>query len=106
GVGGNAGPAHRRPNPAAKAQGMKIKLLRWGRVEGHLLVREKPVEGAKFWVGSGYTKRSDFVNIHASEEASADADGRFVVERVPPGRGSCQRYVANKEGTGGHSISG
>jgi hypothetical protein len=86
-------------------QALRITLQPWGRVEGRIMSRDKPVAGAKLWV---YRSRGDHVSImDHGQNVVSDADGRFVVERMSPGgAGICQRYIENRKGEGGHHISG
>lgn len=96
-----------QPSAAAKPknhQALKITVQPWGRVEGRIFTRDKPVVGAKYWV---YQARTDDVFVRSNHDVESDAEGRFVIERIPPGgHGICQRYVANSDGNGGHSLSG
>ena len=81
-----------------------IELQPWGRVEGRVLAGDKPVVGAKYWV---YRARSDNVHVDASHRVVTDADGRFIVEQLPPGPfGMCQRYANGSDGQSSHFISG
>jgi RNA polymerase sigma factor (sigma-70 family) len=99
-------PDVKQPNDARPQnnQALKITLQEWGRVEGRILGTSKPVVGAKFWV---YQSRSDNVHVWANQNVESNPDGRFVVERIPPGDGGiCQRYADNSNGKGSHSISG
>jgi hypothetical protein len=81
-----------------------IELKPWGRVEGHLLLGDTPVVGAKYWV---YQSRTDNVFVRAHYTLQTDDEGRFFVERLPAGpHGICQRYVDNSNGQGSHVLSG
>lgn len=81
-----------------------IDLQPWGHVKGRVLMGDRPVVGAKYWV---YPARNDDVHVQASHNVVTDAEGRFVIEQIPPSRfGICQRYAENSDGQGGHSISG
>ena len=81
-----------------------IQLKPWGRVEGRVLLDDKPVVGAKYWV---YQGRSDDVHVWANTNILTDADGRFVVEQIPPGRfGNCQRIAESSDGQSSYAISG
>jgi RNA polymerase sigma factor (sigma-70 family) len=85
-------------------QALKLTLRPWGRVEGRILANNKPVVGATYWVSQS---RADDVFVWAHQDVVSDADGRFVVDRIPPGpHGQCQRYAPNRDGSGGHAISG
>ena len=81
-----------------------IELKPWGRVAGRMLLGDKPVVGAKYWV---YQARTDNVFVRAHYDVETDANGRFVVERIPAGlHGICQRYTDNTNGQGSHALSG
>ncbi|MBC7819310.1 MAG: M48 family metalloprotease, partial [Planctomycetaceae bacterium] len=81
-----------------------IELQPWGRVEGRVLIGDKPVVGAKYWV---YQSRADDAHVRTNTNVETDADGRFVVEQLPPGRhGICQRYADGSDGKSSHFISG
>ncbi len=85
-------------------QDLKITLQPWGRIEGRVQANNKPIVGATYWV---YQSRSDNIQVGASQDVVSDAEGRFVVERIPGGsHGVCQRYVANSNDKGGHAIAG
>ena len=90
--------------PTRNNQALAITLQPWGRVEGRVLMGDKPVVGAKYWV---YQSRADNVHVWARHNVESDADGRFVVEQIPPGRyGICQRYAENADRKGSHVIAG
>jgi hypothetical protein len=98
-------PDVKQPNEAKPLNNhaLKITVQPWGRVEGRILAQNKPVAGVKFWV---YKMRGDYAEVWANQDVESNADGHFVVERFPPGRGTCQRYAANSDGKGSHAISG
>jgi RNA polymerase sigma factor (sigma-70 family) len=99
-------PDVKQPNEAKPQnnQALKLTLQPWGRVEGRYLAQSKPVAGAKFYVSQS---RCDNVFVWAGQFVESNADGRFVVERIPPGgSGACQRFVDNSKGKGGITIYG
>ena len=90
--------------PEGQEDAAVIQLKPWGRVEGKVLSGGEPVAGAKYWV---YQARADNVFVRAHYNVETDAEGRFVVEQIPPGRfGTCQRYVEGKDGQNSYAISG
>jgi hypothetical protein len=92
------------PSPPRDNQALEITLQPWGRVEGRVLMGETPVVGAKYWV---YQARTDNVHVRAHHNVETDANGRFVVQQIPPGaHGICQRYAENSDGKGSHSMAG
>jgi hypothetical protein len=60
----------------------KLQLKPWGRLEGELLLNGKPIAGQELWVW-GNRSEADVVLFYHSE-ATTDAVGKFVMERVPP----------------------
>ncbi|MFM9962446.1 MAG: M56 family metallopeptidase [Planctomycetaceae bacterium] len=81
-----------------------IELQPWGRVEGRVLMGDKPVVGAKYHV---YQGRADDVHVNAGQSIETDAEGRFVVEQLPPAKhGTCQRYASSKDGKTNMAIDG
>lgn len=92
-------------NTRTVAQGVPVIELRpWGRVEGQVLLGEAPVKGATYWV---YQGRNDNFHVSSNESIETDADGRFVVEHVPPGRfGTCYRYAKGSDGASSYSLNG
>jgi RNA polymerase sigma factor (sigma-70 family) len=98
-----------RVQPAVQAKpqdnrALKVTVRPWGRVEGRVMAGAKPVVGADYMV---YQSRSDDLFVWTQENVKTDAEGRFVVERLPPGKhGICQRYVRNPKGEGSHVIHG
>ncbi len=99
------------PLPASDTPGDKpqfetriIELQPWGRVEGRVLIGDKPVVGAKYSV---YQARTDDVHVVSGRTIVSDAEGRFVVEHLPPGRhGTCQRFVDGSDAQRSYSIDG
>ena len=59
-----------------------MRLKPWGRIEGQFVLGGKPIAGQDISVGAG---RGDVdVVLHYGARATTDAEGKFVVERVPP----------------------
>lgn len=67
------------------AEQKSITLKPWGRLEGTFVVNRKPVTDQRVQVGAG---RGDVEVIlhYLAGDVRTDADGRFVVERLPPVR--------------------
>lgn len=73
---------------------LQIKLQKWGRIMGIVRLDQKPQVGAQF--------RLVHISPHsvlrapsaAFQIAETDAEGRFLVLRVPPGPVWCQRVLA------------
>jgi thiol-disulfide isomerase/thioredoxin len=72
-------------SPDAWARGGNINLLEWARIEGRLMIGSRP--------GAGQTVRAQvsFKRLSAQDwprlffvNARTDADGRFVLQRIPP----------------------
>lgn len=70
--------------PAEFAKSQTIKLLPWGRLEGDFVVAGKPVADQKIDVGGG--RGGDEVNLDYSNDVTTNAEGKFVVARLPPVR--------------------
>jgi peroxiredoxin len=71
----------------------KVKLEPWGRIEGTVRIGSKPGAGERVHLsidgsGSGTTPLPYF-----DYNATADADGRYTIERVPPGDVSVTRSI-------------
>ena len=81
-----------------------IELYPWGRVEGRLLLIGKPIAGAKYWV---YQGRNDDVHVQTGKHIETDAEGRFAVGQLPPGRfGTCQRAADGSDGQSSFALGG
>lgn len=90
--------------PGAIEETAIIPLEPWGRVEGQVLLGDKPVTGAKYWV---YQGRSDDVQVQSQHTIVTDVAGRFVVEQIPPGPfGTCQRAVDASDGQTSYALGG
>ncbi|MEI8384264.1 MAG: M56 family metallopeptidase, partial [Planctomycetota bacterium] len=81
-----------------------IELQPWGRVEGRVLLGDKGVVGAKYWV---YPSRSDDVHVNVKSNVVTDENGHFAVDDFPPCRfGICQRAVESDDGKFSSSLGG
>ncbi len=76
-------------SPEEVARSTEITLKPWGRIEGLLKIGKKPAAGQKaaaWQVDQTFRGRVDY-------DATADGSGRFVFERVTPGRMTVYRWV-------------
>ena len=83
----DAGFAVRSPEELARST--DVTLAPWGRIEGVLKIGTGPAAGQKaaaWLLDQGFSGRVDY-------DATADGSGRFVFERVTPGRMTVYRYV-------------
>jgi peroxiredoxin len=65
----------------------QIQMQAWARIEGTLRIGTKPGAGEPIVVyapGDGRMQSRDIPNIKYGDEVTADASGRFVIERVVP----------------------
>ncbi|MGE3312372.1 MAG: M56 family metallopeptidase [Limisphaerales bacterium] len=75
---------------AAVRAGERLVLRPYGRIEGNLTVLGQPVAGEEFLLGlSAAGLQADF-NLHRQ---TTDAQGRFVLEQVPPGNVGVIRLI-------------
>jgi RNA polymerase sigma factor (sigma-70 family) len=74
----------------------KIVLEPWGRIEGKLLVSERPGAGQTIWLSQVIYRRvgNSKVFLTVSMQTTTGADGSFVFEKVPPG----ERLVSQRPG--------
>ncbi len=72
-------------NRAAFAADPSITAKPWGRIEGVARVGSKPVGGADIRYYADRLGNPDVPHISDSGKTTADADGRFVLDRVVPG---------------------
>ncbi len=91
-------------SPEEVARSTEITLQPWGRIEGILRIGKKPAAGQKAaaWAAvAPFHGRVDY-------DAVADSSGRFVFDRVTPGRMTVYRWIddADHHGwTASHPIS-
>jgi RNA polymerase sigma factor (sigma-70 family) len=72
--------------PEEFAQSKEIWLAPWGRVEGKVMVGDKPQAGWSVMMSRwGSAEEWDITNVRADAYATTDADGKFVFDPVPPG---------------------
>ena len=81
------------------AQSGEIKLEPWGRIEGRVMLGGRPDANRQvsFWPNR---KESQNFIFTCDYQAETDADGRFVIDRVIPGRGGVARVVVTRFLTG------
>jgi hypothetical protein len=70
-------------SPAEFSKSQTIRLQPWGRLEGDFIVGGKPIPDQKIDVGGG-RGGGDEVNLDYSNSVATDAEGKFVVKRLPP----------------------
>ncbi|MHC4572731.1 MAG: carboxypeptidase regulatory-like domain-containing protein [Planctomycetota bacterium] len=63
-----------------------IVLQPWGRVEGVVQIGNEPVADVEVWLSSEPPSEYDVLRVGHDYRAVTDADGRFVLERVVPGK--------------------
>jgi hypothetical protein len=74
-----------RPEELAKSP--MIFIRPWGRIDGRLLERNAPLPNQPVMVGLSNWHDDDLSNCVTNQiEVKTDKDGRFVLDRVPPGR--------------------
>jgi hypothetical protein len=71
-----------------------IRLQPWGRVEGRISRRGKPIADWKLHIGADYQR--DHIHLQAGETIS-DTDGRFTIQYTPPGQMKLVRMVRADE---------
>ncbi|HBT77544.1 MAG TPA: hypothetical protein DEB39_11635 [Planctomycetaceae bacterium] len=81
-----------------------IRLEAWGRIEGTVRVGNKPGANLPIWY-SVENDRDPFeegkarIDIFSDDELKSDADGKYVIDRVFPGKGTVARVVRFNNGT-------
>jgi hypothetical protein len=81
-------------SPAELAASTEVNLAPWGRIEGILRIGADPAPGQRV---SAYLLNRRFRGS-VSYDSQTDRDGRFVFERVAPGRLTVYRPVRQGEG--------
>jgi Carboxypeptidase regulatory-like domain len=81
-------------SPADLAASTDLTLVPWGRIEGILRIGANPAPGQKV---SAYLQDRRFPGW-VSCDSQSDRDGRFIFERVAPGRLTIYRPVRQAEG--------
>ena len=81
-------------SPAELAASTEMVLAPWGRIEGVLRIGANPAPGQRV---SAYLLDRRFPGS-VSYDSQSDRDGRFVFERVAPGRLTVYRPVRQEEG--------
>jgi hypothetical protein len=72
---------------------MPIQLEGWGQVEGTVYTGTKPAEDVDIMFSPNFVTRHNPWNpsVHWGFSTTSDADGKFVFEKVPPGKGYISR---------------
>jgi hypothetical protein len=81
-IGHSTGYAEVLPEELAKSP--DVALQAWSRVEGRLVVGGVPVPDQKVSISAGRGDKE--VVLHYQNDATSDAAGSFIVERIPPVR--------------------
>jgi hypothetical protein len=79
-----------------------IQLVPWGRIEGKLMIGSKPGAGQTVVVNVQDASAEGQSRVHHDIRATADNDGGFTFDRVPPG----DVLVAHQVQAGEHMWSG
>lgn len=83
-----------REMPAAELQKQpEITLQAWGRIEGQVLWKDKPGAGELVTLHIDHDEYGYPGIIRQQAEATSDAQGRFVFEKVLPGRVQLSRFI-------------
>jgi len=78
----------------------KVTLRPWGRVEGHVLLGSKPGVNQEVQVLFGRPPAPGAARLNHTCRAVTDKDGRFVLDRVPPGPAKICREIRITERSG------
>ena len=77
----------------------EIYLEKWGRVEGDIFVGSKPGAGEKVRLYNPYSHNDPKgINFSFSYNATADDQGRFVIDRVTPGLMKIAISIVSEDG--------
>ncbi len=77
----------------------EIYLQKWGRVEGEIFVGSKPGAGGKVHLYNPYSHNDPKgINFYFGYNATADDQGRFVIDRVTPGLMKIARSIVSEDG--------
>ncbi len=99
---GDAGFADATADEFAKSG--KLTLVPWGRVEGRVMLGSKPGANQPVSFQPGRSRRGHSgIMLNLDSEIQADAEGRFVFDKVIPGPGSVSRVVITEFLGGGQS---
>jgi hypothetical protein len=71
-----------------------MKLAPWGRIEGVVKSNAEPVPFAGVHMDIPRLSGSEIRFLHYSYRASSDAQGRFAIDRVPPGEAVIARGIS------------
>ncbi len=96
-----------RRTSAQLAESKALVVEPWGRVEGTLRVGDRPGAGEQLTLNPESIQQTQDGIISFFFSATADANGRFAFDRVPPGKAWVGRTIKLSEhmSTSSHSIS-
>ncbi|MEO1235867.1 MAG: carboxypeptidase regulatory-like domain-containing protein [Planctomycetota bacterium] len=78
---------------SAVDDGSRVVLRPWSRITGRLIVGDQPGAGQQLAVSMHSRHDENPRPPYHDIKTTADADGRFVLDRVPPGEGQVAHYV-------------
>jgi len=73
-----------------------ITIQPWASIQGQLLRGDAPAPGWQISAYRSSPERIEFPFIHHNNDGRTDANGRFSIERIPPGRSQVQVNLVNK----------
>jgi thiol-disulfide isomerase/thioredoxin len=85
------------------AASQDVKLEGWGRVEGSVRVGARPGAGEAVHLNVQQEGRGDEPRPYFDYRTTADAQGHYVIERVPPGKVYVAREIKLSERSTGYS---
>lgn len=99
--------------PDELAKGGRIAVPPWGKIEGKAFIGSAPAAGHVIQVSGGIAEANqpkfldpDFNRVRMEDEATADANGQFVLARVVPGRRTVGIQVAQAQAANGMTMIG
>ncbi len=81
------------------AQSDQIRLRPWGRLEGKVLIGDRPDVGSEVYFAPTRSRSADMFVWNYGYKTKADDQGRFALDRVIAGPGNAYRVVVTKLGT-------
>lgn len=88
---------------AELAASNEVKLKAWGRVEGVVRVGARPASGETVYLTVNQQMSRDDPQPYFNYTTTTDDEGRFVIERVPPGEVIVGREIKLSERSTGYS---
>jgi len=82
-----------------------LKLEAWGRIEGTIRIGDHPAAGEVVHLNVHQEGRGDEPRPYFDYQATADAKGHYLIERVPPGRVFVTRAIKLSDRMTGYSHS-